>query len=84
MPLFHRHSRPRNYKCWEFDVDLWSFEHGIHWLIIAIETRHRTDHGGLFITLVILNLKTEFNFHDVRHWNRSEGRYDLESEDESP
>jgi hypothetical protein len=54
------------HKCFEFDVDFWGFERGIHWLIISIETSYRTDHGGFHSIFVICNLKVEFNYYDVR------------------
>lgn len=78
--LFHWHSQPRNHKCFEFDVAVWGFERGIHWLIVSIETTYRSDHGGSYFTVVICNLKVEFNFYDIRHWNDAAGRYNLESE----
>jgi hypothetical protein len=80
MLLLHRHSKPRNYKCWELDVDLWEITHGIHWLHLSLETRRRQNHPGFFSMLVILNLKVEFNHYDIRHWNRVEGRYNLEND----
>jgi hypothetical protein len=82
-PLFHWHSKTRNHKCFEFDVDLWSFKRGIYWLIVSIETSYRTHHGGFHSTFVICNLKVEFNYYDVRHWNEAAGRYNLESEYEA-
>ena len=81
--LFHWHSQPRNHKCFEFDVDVWGFKRGIHWLIVSIETTYRSDHGGFYFTVVIRNLKVEFNFYDIRHWNDAAGRYNLESEYET-
>jgi hypothetical protein len=54
-----------------FDVDLWSFEKSIHWIVVTLETSYRTDHGGFHSTFVICNLKVEFNHYDVRHWNEA-------------
>jgi hypothetical protein len=51
-----------------------------HWLIVSIETTYRSDHGGFHSIVVICNLKVEFNFYDIRHWNDEAGRYNLESE----
>ena len=53
---------------------------GISWLIVSIETSYRTDHGGFYFIVLISNLKVEFNFYDIRHWNDAAGRYNLESE----
>jgi hypothetical protein len=53
------------------------------WLIVSIETTYRSDHGGFYFTVVICNLKVEFNFYDIRHWNDAAGRYNLESEYET-
>jgi hypothetical protein len=78
--IFHWHSKPRKHRCFEFDVDLWGFKRGIHWLIVSIETSYRTDHGGFHSTFVVCNLKVEFNYYDVRHWDEAAGRYNLESE----
>ncbi len=78
--LFHWHNQPRNNKCFEFDVAVWGFERGIHWLIVSIETAYRSDHGGFYLTLVICNLKVEFNHYDIRHWNEAAGRYNLEND----
>lgn len=82
--LFHWHSRSKNHKCFEFDVGIWSFARGIHWLIVSIETSYRADHGGFHSIVVICNLKVEFNYYDIRHWNEAADRYNLESEYESP
>ena len=59
---------------------VWGFEKGIHWLILSIETTYRSDHGGFYFTVVICNLKVEFNHYDIRHWNEAAGRYNLERE----
>ena len=78
----HWHSPSIWNKCLEVDFASWGLEHGIHWLVIDLETRWKSDHGGLFFEIIILNQKLEINFGDRRHWNREAGRYQTQEEAE--
>ena len=52
---------------------VWGWARGIVWLEVSLSTTYRSDHGGFYFTVVICNLKMEFNFYDIRHWNDTKG-----------
>lgn len=70
-------SEPKNNKCWE--VEVMKCEE-----LFRIEFQYtiRQDHAGLSLELGLLGYKIDIRRYDIRHWNPTEGRWMIYTEEQ--
>jgi hypothetical protein len=64
----------------EFNLYRRSLDRGFTFCFLQLETRWRTDHGGIFFELIFLNYGFDWQFYDGRHWNDEKNRYETDEE----